>query len=434
MRSLILAMSLLLFAQALAPAYAAVTGSDLINAINKRQFLPAGTPVNARIAKDHAFVSTYRHSEANENDCKIDAVLIAKAVVETAPDVSRVTTFFYGQDPGAYQEVSVTAGDLQAFGAGSTSQEKLLSSLAISTVKTQSEEDKVARQLESSWIARPSDYKVTQDKDGINVLTGIDPWVSDEESRIEALRIAMSTHRVQPSVQQIKISLVDPDMKADTREFVFKAGVLSDLWKSIQSPLSQIALQRKPVTVDLQTVTAARGPQQDARESLLTQLKEMDKKGIGVAPFVKAFFQIEQAVKREADAAAIATMVTRLKTSVDDQLKAYASAKDKPKVAAQPASVPAPVATAPPKGKRSNRWAVGNEPIIEGEVLADPDELVERFSQDMTKGFLRAEDNPKYVKLLEQVVTILQKNNRTADASRFQAKINDIQAHRGKQP
>ncbi len=437
MRLATLSLSLILLAiQSLGPALAMPANSDIINAINKRQFLPAGTPINVKSNKDHVFVSTYRHAKADDNDCKIDAVLIGRAVMELAPDeVTRITTYFYGKDMAKYQEVSVTAGDIKAFSTGQSGQEQLLGSLVVNTVTTQNDEDKVAQQLVSNWIARPSDYKVTQDKDGVSVSTGMETWVSDEDSKLEALRIARNTSLVQPGAHQIKVSFIDPACAGDTREFVFKTNTVDEMWKAIQGPLGQVAMSTRPAAVELQSLTTVRGAQQEAREALLVQLKEMDHKGIGVGPFVKAFLQIEQAVNRSLDPQAIATMVTRLRSSVDEQLKAYANAKEgKPKVtASQPKAPPPPSSTTPPKALK-NRWLVtnGDDTASENDILSNADGVVERLRESMASGFARVEDNPKYVLLLERVAGILQKNNRAAEASKFQQQAMEIRAHKGK--
>ena len=428
MRSSQLAMILACFmaSQSAGPIFAAPSTSDIVHAINKNQFLPIGTPVNVKLDKGHVFVSTYRHGNADENDCKIDAVLIGKAIVEIAPaEITRVTSYFYGKDMSNYQEVSVTAGDITSFATGQMTQQQLLSSLVVRTVTNQNEADRVARQLESNWVSRPTDYKVCQDTDTLSVTTGLDAWVSDEDCRLEALRIAINTLQVQPSAQQVKVTFVDPSFNADSREFVFKAAGLAELWKTIQGPLAAVAMVRRPAAVDLQSLTATKGTQQEAREALLSQLKEMEVKGIGVAPFVKAFLGVEQAVKRGAESKTVADMVTRLRGSVEDQLKAYVAAKEaKPK----PAALPPPSTGPAPKVVTKSRWVIGDKPIIEGEVLADPNRLVNRFESTMAAGFASVDDNPKYLLLLDQVVAILQKNNRGAEADKFQHRAAAIRA------
>ncbi len=369
--------------------------------------------MNVRIDKDQVFVSTFRHASADEKDYKIDAVLIAKAVIEAAPnEVARVNCYFYGKDLSSYQEVSVSAGDIKAFASQQLTNEQLLASLSVKTVAgQQSETDKIAAQLQGNAIIQPSDYKTVQDKpESITVNTDLPPWVSDEQAKLEALRIAINTFQALPSAQIVKVNFTDPAQQTETREFDFLTEQLGTFWKAIQSAMGSVVETEK-------------------RDALLAQLKEMNSKGIGVAPFVKAFLAIEQAVKRETDAKYILEMVTRLKANVDDQMKAFASAKEKK---ASKAAEPPKSAAAPPPAVQSagggSRWAVGESPIIEGEVLANPDQLVAQYEQRLSRGFKTPEDNPKFVIVLDQVTQILTRNNRAAEAAKYQQRAQQIRA------
>ena len=418
---------LLAITQTSLPALATLSTSDIVYAINKRQFLPAGTALNVRIDKDQVFVSTYRHANAEEKDCKIDAVLISRSILDAAPgEIARVTCYFYGKDMSSYQEVSVSAGDIKAFASGQLTNEQLLASLVVRTSRSDNEMDRVSRQLESNWISRPTDYKIVQDKpNSLCVTTVIDPWVSDDEARLEALRIAINTFAAQPSTQTIKVNFTDPAYNADTREFEFLTDRLDTMWKAIQNALGSVIAAKKPATIDIQTLRTVKGDEQEARDSLLLQLKDMDKKGIGIAPFVKAFLVIEQSVKREIDPKYIAEMVTRLKTSMDDQLKAYASAKEKKAITKAPEQ---PKGPPPPTGRVQSRWVTGESPIVEGEVLANPDQLVSQYEGRLSSGYKRVEDNPKFVLVLEQVAQILIKNNRAGEAAKYQQRAAQIRA------
>ncbi len=394
--------------------------------------MPADSAVNVRIDKDQVFVSTFRHASADEKDYKIDAVLIAKAVIEAAPnEVARVNCYFYGKDLSSYQEVSVSAGDIKAFASQQLTNEQLLASLSVKTVAgQQSETDKIAAQLQGNAIIQPSDYKTVQDKpESITVNTDLPPWVSDEQAKLEALRIAINTFQALPSAQIVKVNFTDPAQQTETREFDFLTEQLGTFWKAIQSAMGSVVETKKPITFDVQSMHTLSGPEQEKRDALLAQLKEMNSKGIGVAPFVKAFLAIEQAVKRETDAKYILEMVTRLKANVDDQMKAFASAKEKK---ASKAAEPPKSAAAPPPAVQSagggSRWAVGESPIIEGEVLANPDQLVAQYEQRLSRGFKTPEDNPKFVIVLDQVTQILTRNNRAAEAAKYQQRAQQIRA------
>lgn len=409
-------------------AFAALPpAADIVQSINKAEFLAPGTSVNVKTVKDQVLVSTYRHSN-DENDCKIDAVLISKAVFDLAPnELGRVTCYFFGKDISSCQEVSVSAGDIKAFASGSLDEKQLLASLSVKNIQTESSSDKVARQLESNWIARPQDFKISQDKTLLSISTALDPWVSDEDAKLEALRIAINSHRADPAVQQIKVNFLDPALNAETRELVFQTGSLEETWKSIQSSLAGLTVGRKPPVIDVQSLRTVKGPLQTERDNVLNQLKDMDRKGIGVAPFVKVFVGMEKTVNRNTDTKALWDMLKRLCASIEDQLKAYNAAKEAKSKAAAPKD-PEPQAPVSEPKSSGGRWAAGSSPIIPGEVLADPDQVVSRMESEMSRGFAKADDNPRFVLVLEQIASILYKNNRAAQAARYQQRAAEIRA------
>jgi len=98
--------------------------------INKAKILPAGTQITTAINAAELTVSTYKTGA--ESDCKIDAMLIAKTAFDADPDLSRARVLFYDtRVPDTYYEVTVTVGDVAAFGAGKVSKEQLLSALEV---------------------------------------------------------------------------------------------------------------------------------------------------------------------------------------------------------------------------------------------------------------------------------------------------------------
>ena len=111
----------------LTAASAAPSSQDLVSAIEKAKVLSTGTRVAASVNGAEAYVSTYRNARATDDDCKIEAILVAKTIMDLAPaDISRVTVYFYNAlRLNKRKEVAVTAGDVKAFGAGQLSQEQL---------------------------------------------------------------------------------------------------------------------------------------------------------------------------------------------------------------------------------------------------------------------------------------------------------------------
>lgn len=420
-RQPVLAMSMALLA--VLPAFAIGPG-EVSSAIKQAQFLPPGSSLNVRVDGDQVYVSTFKHSN-EDKDCKIDATLIAKSVFDLSPEgFARVTCYFYGKDMSSCQEVSVSAGDIKSFASGAMTQEQLLASLTVKNVATKSSSDRIARQLESNWIARANDYRITEDKEGVTVTTALDSWVSDEDAKFEALRIAVGTFGAQPTAQKITVNFVDPAARVENREITFPTSSLETMWKPIQASLAALPLSKKAPVIELASVKPVKGPLQEEREGLLAQLREMEKKGIGVAPFLKIFVGIEQSVKANGDVKALTESISRLKTSIEDQLKRSASAKDRPKTAA---TTPDPTPSAPTNvvSTGKSRWAGGKSPIIPQEVLADPESAANR--QQQLYG-ANANRDPLFANVLEQIAQILSKNGRAGEAAKFQQRAAAVRA------
>lgn len=81
-------------------------------------------------------VSTYTNAASKDviTDCKVDALLIAKKVTETASQTVRVKVRFYDLNQTSYREVVVTKPEISAFATGAVKKDELLSSLEVVTV------------------------------------------------------------------------------------------------------------------------------------------------------------------------------------------------------------------------------------------------------------------------------------------------------------
>jgi len=102
--------------------------------LNKADIVGKGYVLRVRLGADEATVSGFlpRSSVAKENDAKIDSVLIAKRILELAPQVTRVTCNFYEEEnPKVTYAVAVTISDVKAFGSGLVSIDQLLKSIKV---------------------------------------------------------------------------------------------------------------------------------------------------------------------------------------------------------------------------------------------------------------------------------------------------------------
>jgi hypothetical protein len=128
---LVLALSIAL--SAVPSSVAKSSPESLLDAIKQLNILHGEASITQ--SGSEASVSAYRAETATDKDCKIDAVMVAKTAFEKDPALTRVTVRFYDvRNSARYSEVSVTIGDVTAFGAGAISKDQLLSAMVIRNV------------------------------------------------------------------------------------------------------------------------------------------------------------------------------------------------------------------------------------------------------------------------------------------------------------
>ncbi|MBI4532337.1 MAG: hypothetical protein HY711_00195 [Candidatus Melainabacteria bacterium] len=114
-------------------AWAALSESQVLSLIERAKILSSDAQVQARVGSRDVAISAYRHPKATDKDCKIDAVLLAKVVMDADPaGITTVKIRFY--DPTnntSYREIDVGSGVVKAFGEGRLSKDELLSSVVI---------------------------------------------------------------------------------------------------------------------------------------------------------------------------------------------------------------------------------------------------------------------------------------------------------------
>lgn len=111
---------------------ATLTANELEDKIKGAKILQTGERISSQIKPPEAVIHKYRTAEStnSDNDCKIEAVLLAKVAMESDPEITKVKVrFFERNEPSRYSEVSVGAGDVKAFASGDITQKQLLSSL-----------------------------------------------------------------------------------------------------------------------------------------------------------------------------------------------------------------------------------------------------------------------------------------------------------------
>jgi hypothetical protein len=104
----------------------------LIRAVRNAKLINADYPLRILKHGDEVAITTLLNPKATEKNCKIEAVLVAKAVMEADKSVLRVhyRTKNRMRDPG-YQVVTVRQSDVKAYGARAIDVNSLLGQLLL---------------------------------------------------------------------------------------------------------------------------------------------------------------------------------------------------------------------------------------------------------------------------------------------------------------
>ncbi len=142
--------------------------------------LSADSKLSVETAEKQAVVTVYGggYEKAADGLVKIDAVLIAKCVFDNAADLVRAKVCFGALKQGVLRQVSVSKGDIKAFGSNQLSKSDLLASLEIVQFKRTG--------TPATFRAAPL-QKAAQSRDAVETLdaTGIPTgkWVSYRNSK-----------------------------------------------------------------------------------------------------------------------------------------------------------------------------------------------------------------------------------------------------------
>lgn len=120
------------------PAAQSASPDFIVKSLINAKIIASGYKINAAIdtSSHEVSISTYSNTGSKDvvNDCKIDAILIAKKVFEIEKTAARVKVRFYRIDSaGTFHEVSVTKPEVAAFSAGAVKKDDLLASLEVVT-------------------------------------------------------------------------------------------------------------------------------------------------------------------------------------------------------------------------------------------------------------------------------------------------------------
>jgi len=416
-------------------ALAAPSAAELVATVEKAKILATGTRVSAALNGTEAYVSTYKNARATDNDCKIEAVLIAKAVMDLAPnDITRATIYFYStSNINKRKFVTVTAGDVKAFGGGQLGQEQLLSSLTVKDEEVVDPASKLSGFLQQREALRNKrSYDIKMNGQTMMVVAEIDTGISERDRKYEAFKIAEKALEAGGGqANKVMISFADPTSRGTMEQISFDASQIKSIDNSIQSALTSIQMAAVASKVDVQSLSTGDGDEKAGRDKVLASIKALDKQGVGVTPFLKPFFDLEQMAQSDNNPQ-LKPAIDRLASALAEQEARSKSAKDFKPQGAEKHKVEA-VVEAPEeisrggKKTKTSRWASGASAMTDGEILTDPDKAIETQATALG-GIKVAETNQKFALVLYHAYEVLNANNRTADAQRIMRRYTDLKA------
>ncbi len=229
------------------PSLAVISQQDAVQSIQDAKVLPADARLKVQVNKDVATVSTFHHDKDNLNDLKIDAVMIGKAIMDApSSEIVRVVVYFYNQALTDMKVVSVSAGDIKAFGTGQMAQDQLLRSISLETksVARDDSNSDITSYLEAARSSRADTRtKVSIVQNTMTVYAPIEFGMTERDCKIEGLRLAERAKLVAPAnVQMIKVSFTEPGPYGHERSMSFEVSRLNAINNSVNSAMEDIKL------------------------------------------------------------------------------------------------------------------------------------------------------------------------------------------------
>jgi hypothetical protein len=440
------------------PAYsaeAALTKNEVISAIDKARILGPGISVNAESVKEGVLVSTYRNLRATDDDCKIEAALIAKTVMELRKKgISRVTIYFFSTaNPLEFREVAVTAGDIKAFAAGQTDEKQLIASLKLTEPQSTFLERQLMEQVTRVAQRRAPEIARSFHDGVLEVNTDLDGRKDDVEYQLAALDIGRRSllENGPAGVGSVKLNLKSTAVKPpEITTFVFSPEAINKFDTDIRDIFGTVKLavvkgspekSEAPMVqtfpsgiLDIQKMDTRTGPLQDERAGLLERIRQLDDAGVGVKPYLEQYESIEEEVET-ASLDRLRNDIGHLKDLLDEQEWTFKISKEFRPIRGKDKTAP-PVKAAPEITSDFVMPNLGGGPetkILEQRILADPNGLINYFQRRLSRIGRPGEDHPNFPRILDFFAATLNRANRPAEATNFEKRAIQLRKKRAAQ-
>ncbi len=109
-----------------------LTNSELVEILRAAKVTDASYSLSATQTGDELIVSTQQNPKFNEDDTKVQGVLIAKTAFDVLPDsIQRTKVLFHDLEGGSFSEVLINRTVIESYGKGQMDEKKLLGSLEV---------------------------------------------------------------------------------------------------------------------------------------------------------------------------------------------------------------------------------------------------------------------------------------------------------------
>ncbi|HNN62642.1 MAG TPA: hypothetical protein PKH78_06355 [Candidatus Obscuribacter sp.] len=415
------------------PATLALSGADVVAAIDKAKVLDASIRVNAQVTPEVIYISTYKNPKANDRDCKIEAVLLAKTVIVLDNKVPRVEIRFYSQNAlSRFKKISVSAGDVKAFAAGTMQEDQLLNSLVLAEEETRDPNVRATSHLqENQYARRKREVSSRINKNVLEVSAGLDPTLEDVYLKAEALRLAEKAFEaVGDDIDEVSITFYDGSKELSNRNVTLKRAQQKPFSEALNSALKDLELKTVKAEklaaegLDVTTFEPSEGLYLKERKELVGRLRALKEAGVGFSRDVLVDLVAIENGLTTLDEAVLRDKLAKLSAFIGKYEENLKKAKE-----IKPAAAP----KASPAAKSNDPVLSENVDQMKAPVLANPDgylaTMAGRLARRSPTG--NGEDHPNFQKLLTFAIDTLRQAGRTQDAARLETRLKEIKARNG---
>lgn len=415
-----------------------INESDIVNAIEKAGILAPTITVNARLSKEEVELATFQNPKATEKDCKIEAVLLAKTVMDLSPDqIFRVTVYFYGSNSlASYKSVTITSGDVRAFAVGSIGQEQLLQSLKLKEDRLTDPNKRVNSYVSEGQGRRNRQIKSVIEGDILKITAAQDTDATPLEIVLEGLKLAnKGFEAAPPEVKTVELALADLPTKT-TKKMSFSRQKVKALLSTLEADVESVEVasvqDRQVPTIEsfsLAVYEVTEGSLKDERSSLLKRLKRLLENGVNPGRQVSLDFLALETFAANGQSAKLKEGLDSLSTLVGKFEENLKNAKDyKPQSSQKPAAAAAPACHPGQDAKASTNAEDQASGELKARLLQNPEAYMANMERKLAAATAskNAEDHSNFPTVLEFAISTLKAAGRAAEAQKYEARLQSI--------